>query len=251
MPTIAQQRAFLRDELRLNFDFSTTDQQHGKPTPPLQQPAIEGARRVALPTREAWQGKIGRVDLEEAIARRESRRQFTEASLSLEELAFLLWSTQGIQRVVRENVAKRTVPSAGCRHAFESWIFVHRVAGLERGLYRYLPVEHELEFRGELEDPHERLTAACLGQAFCGQSAATFVWTCVPYRMEWRYGPAAHRVILLDAGHVCQNLYLACEAIGAGTCAVAAYDQGALDALLGVDGEDEFAVYLGPVGKVD
>ena len=43
--------------------------------------------------------------------------------------------------------------------------------------------------------------------------------------MEWRYSLAAHKVIAIDVGHVCQNLYLACEAIGAGTCAVAAYDQ--------------------------
>jgi SagB-type dehydrogenase family enzyme len=68
--------------------------------------------------------------------------------------------------------------------------------------------------------------------------------------MEWRYGLAAHKVIALDAGHVCQNLYLACEAIGAGTCAIGAYDQDALDALLEVDGRDEFAVYLAPVGKI-
>jgi len=57
-------------------------------------------------------------------------------------------------------------------------------------------------------------------------------------------------VIAIDAGHVCQNLYLACEAVGAGTCAVAAYDQEALDRLLRIDGVDEFAIYLAPVGKV-
>ncbi len=51
-------------------------------------------------------------------------------------------------------------------------------------------------------------------------------------------------------GHVCQNLYLACESIGAGTCAIAAYDQEELDELIGLDGEDEFAIYLAPVGKV-
>jgi len=68
--------------------------------------------------------------------------------------------------------------------------------------------------------------------------------------MEWRYGLAAHRVIALDAGHVCQNLYLACEAIGAGTCGIAAYNQEAIDQLLRVDGEDEFTIYLAPVGKV-
>jgi SagB-type dehydrogenase family enzyme len=67
--------------------------------------------------------------------------------------------------------------------------------------------------------------------------------------MEWRYDIAAHRVILLDAGHVCQNLYLASEAIGAGTCAVAAYDQVLIDGLLNLDGEDEFVIYLAPVGK--
>jgi SagB-type dehydrogenase family enzyme len=68
--------------------------------------------------------------------------------------------------------------------------------------------------------------------------------------MEWRYGLAAHKVIAIDAGHVCQNLYLACEAIGAGTCAIAAYDQEAMDDLVGLDGKDEFTIYLAPVGKV-
>jgi len=67
--------------------------------------------------------------------------------------------------------------------------------------------------------------------------------------MEWRYGPAAHRVLPMDVGHVCQNLYLSAEAIGAGACAVAAYDQEALDDLLRLDGEEEFVLYLAPVGK--
>lgn len=44
----------------------------------------------------------------------------------------------------------------------------------------------------------------------------TFIWTAIPYRMEWRYGLDSHKVIAMDAGHVGQNLYLACEAIGAG-----------------------------------
>lgn len=67
--------------------------------------------------------------------------------------------------------------------------------------------------------------------------------------MEWRYGIAAYKVIAIDAGHVCQNLYLACEAIGAGTCAIAAYDQEAMDKILRIDGQDEFAIYLASVGK--
>jgi SagB-type dehydrogenase family enzyme len=56
--------------------------------------------------------------------------------------------------------------------------------------------------------------------------------------------------LLLDAGHVCQNLYLAVEALGLGTCAIGAYDQAAMDTLLELDGEDEYVIYLAPVGKV-
>jgi predicted Zn-dependent peptidase len=56
--------------------------------------------------------------------------------------------------------------------------------------------------------------------------------------------------ILLSCGHICQNLYLACESIGAGCCAVGAYDQAKMDAMLGLDGERMFSVYAAPVGKV-
>ena len=68
--------------------------------------------------------------------------------------------------------------------------------------------------------------------------------------MEWRYDLAAHKVIAIDAGHVCQNLYLACTSLGLGTCAIAAYHQEACDELLGVDGEVEFTIYLAPVGRL-
>jgi len=95
-----------------------------------------------------------------------------------------------------------------------------------------------------------KLTEATLGQAFVGRAAVVFIWTTIPYRMEWRYGMAAHKVIAMDAGHVCQNLYLACEAIGAGTCAIAAYHRERMDELLRIDGENEFTIYLAPVGKV-
>jgi nitroreductase len=67
----------------------------------------------------------------------------------------------------------------------------------------------------------------------------------------------AHKYILLDAGHVCQNLYLAGEAIGCGTCAIGAYDQTLTDALLDLDSmpsnetDNEFVVYLASVGKVE
>ena len=91
--------------------------------------------------------------------------------------------------------------------------------------------------------------SCCFWSKLTEDAAVTFIWTAIPYRMEWRYDIAAHKVIAIDAGHVCQNLYLACEAIDAGTCAMAAYDQEEMDKLLRIDGQNEFTIYIAAVGR--
>ena len=68
-------------------------------------------------------------------------------------------------------------------------------------------------------------------------------------RTEWRYNLHSYKVILMDAGHVCQNLYIACEALRLGTCAIGAYSHEKINRLLNLEGEDEFVVYLAPVGR--
>jgi SagB-type dehydrogenase family enzyme len=241
-------REFLKDTVRLETDFSQVDQQRGIPPPPLEKPFPADAPRFDL-VAPAQLTQLGTLDLYQAIAHRQSRREFSDSPLSLAELSFLLWATQGVRRRVAPAVALRTVPSAGARYALETYLAVFRVTGLEPAFYRYLPLEHQLLLEFRDDDAAAKLEEAALGQSFVGDSAVTFLWTTIPYRMEWRYGPAAHKTIALDAGHVCQNLYLACEAIGAGTCAVAAYHQQWMDRLLRLDGHDEFVIYLAPVGK--
>lgn len=248
---ITTYRNFLKDSLRLKIDFSKTDQNQGINPPGVQKPASKAQQLIALPEEEDWQQFQG-TDLLDAIATRRSHRLFKEEPLNLTELAFLLWATQGVKGVIGHGCALRTVPSAGCRHAFESYLLVSHVADLKPGVYRYLPVDHALVLEKEigLERLRLSLTEATLQQNFIARAPVTFVWSAIPYRMEWRYHTAAHRVILMDVGHVCQNLYLACAAVGAGTCAIAAYQQELLDKLLGLDGVDEFSVYLAPVGKI-
>ena len=171
--------------------------------------------------------------------------------MTLDELTFLLWSTQGVKEVIGDGYATmRTVPSAGARHPFETYIVASHVKGILPGIYRYLPLTHQLAFLFAPPHLQENLSLAVFGQRFVAAAPAVFIWSCLPYRGEWRYTTAAHKVMLLDAGHLCQNLYIACEAIHAGTCAIGAYYQPAIDALLKLDGHDEFVVYLAPVGKV-
>lgn len=245
---LKQYRFFLKDTIRKQIDFTFTDQNRGVPVPPVQKPPDPDLECMDLPGPEEWPD-VPSMDLARAMDRRKSRRTYAGDALSLQELAWLLWATQGVQDKPFHGHARRTVPSAGCRHAFETYLGILRVAGLSAGIYRYLPLTHQLVFEVADDMLAPKLVSAALGQPYPGKAAVTFIWTAVPRRMEWRYGLAAHKVIALDAGHVCQNLYLACEAIHAGTCAIAAYDQEMMDRLMGVDGDEEFTVYLAPVGR--
>lgn len=242
-------RYFLKDSIRKKIAFQFTDQNQGVPAPPIEKPYPEGATLIDLPGPDEWNG-IFQTDITHAIGNRKSRRVYLNQSLSLEELAYLLWCTQGVREKRFQGHAYRNVPSAGCRHALETYLAVFSVDDIDTGMYRYLPLSHQLVFEFKDDLLSEKMIIASLNQSYPGKSAVTFIWSAIPYRMEWRYGLAAHKVIALDAGHVCQNLYLACEAIDGGTCAIAAYDQEELDELLGLDGEEEFAIYLAPVGKV-
>ena len=246
--TTASGRYFLTDRIRDEINFQSTPQAQGMPRPPVEKTFPAGSRIIPLPGRDRW--SIPFSNLEDAIAERQSHRHFTDEPLTLAELAFLLWATQGVRETLHPGAVLRTVPSAGCRHPFETYLAVLNVEGLESGLYRYLPLEHALVHMGEVDNLPAQLVAACRGQRFSGEASVTFLWSVLPERTEWRYGEASYKVIALDAGHLCQNLYLACAAIKAGTCAIAAYNQTLADELLAVDGEEEFTIYIAPVGKV-
>jgi SagB-type dehydrogenase family enzyme len=242
-------RFILKDTVRQTIDFHTTGQNRGIAPPPVEKPFPADARRIDLvPAKELYD--VSAMNVFTAISNRRSRRAFSPDALTLKELSFLLWATQGVRNVAGPGTAFRTVPSAGCRHAIETYLSLFNVAGLEEGIYRYLPVEHQLLLISQPTHLSSRISEAALDQEFTGKSAVTFIWTAIPYRMEWRYDIAAHKVIAIEAGHVCQNLYTACETIHAGTCAVAAYDQALMDSLLGIDGTEEFTIYLAPVGKI-
>ncbi len=132
---------------------------------------------------------------------------------------------------------------------WQTYLLVNRVEGLGPGLYRYLAIEHKLLQLSLDPGLADRIVKAALDQEFLAASAVTFIWVAVPYRMAWRYQERGYRYLLLDAGHACQNLYLAAETIGCGACAVGAFDDALMDQALGLDGESRFVIYAAPVGK--
>ncbi|NMM61249.1 SagB/ThcOx family dehydrogenase [Clostridium sp. P21] len=239
---------FLKADAFKELDNIETDQEKELPQPAVQKSCPASVPLIDLiPIKDIDLGETGIL---EVLKHRKTRRVFSNEPLSLEELSFLLWSVQGVKKIVNKGYATlRTVPSAGARHSLETYIAVLKVKGLKSGIYRYLPLEHKLVFLFPVEDLQGKLNDAVFNQRFVGKSAVTFIWTTIPYRMEWRYDVASAKLIALDAGHVCENLYLSAECINAGVCAVAAYDQEKIDELINVDGNEEFTIYLAAVGR--
>jgi len=219
----------------------------GAPMPAVQKDAPPGAECIELPD-PAAPVLPAAAELRKLLASRRSRREFADAAVRLDELSLLLWATQGVTAMVAGHTL-RTVPSAGARHPLETYLGACRIDGLEAGLYRYLPLQHRLVRLRSDKRIGRRFAQACLGQSMLADCGVVFCWSAVIERARWKYQQRAYRYIYLDAGHVCQNLYLACEALGLGCCAVAAFDDDAVNRLIDVDGKTEFVIYLAATGR--
>jgi len=227
--------------------LSPSDQMRGLPPPPVELSYDLKEELIDLP--EPDRAEISTITLREAIARRVSVRKYSCEPLNLDELSYLLWCTQGVKEVIQDYVTLRTVPSAGARHAFETYLLVNNVFGLQPGIYRYLATKHKLLSVKMEITMADRVTEACWGQEFVKTSATTFIWTAVVYRMKWRYGERGYRYLYLDAGHVCQNLYLAAESLGYGVCAIGAFSDDEMNRLLDIDGVEQFVIYIATLGN--
>ena len=188
--------------------------------------------------------------------RRSLRVYDDTVAMTQAQLAFMLYSSQGIQdyRGKDEAFTLRPVPSGGARHPFETYITVRNVEGLQAGIYYYSPITHvgekkvSISFLGPLDDYESQITKMLAGQSWAAKAPAVLFLSCVPYRSEWRYVDLSHRVVLIDLGHVGQNIMLSAVSLGLGSCCMAAYDQALCDKILGLDGLDEYTVYAVAVG---
>lgn len=225
-----------------------SDQQKKIPRPELTKPPMT-EQAIALPM-DFEQLAID-SDFLHIINSRKSHRVYTEEPMSLLELSYLLWCAQGVKSVRgKATAAFRTVPSGGARHPFECYLLIRKVDGLECGLYHYLPFKHQIEYLGCPDDPQQFLSQSVLFQDWACKANVIFYFSCVFYRAEWRYGVFAHAPLLIDSGHITQNLYLAATSIGHGGCAIAAVNTDVINQQLCLDGEEESAFYAMAVGTV-
>ncbi|AUN14424.1 SagB/ThcOx family dehydrogenase [Paraclostridium sordellii] len=250
MDKISQNREFFKADFEILKQIKT-DKQKGIPAPSFQKEYNPNSELIELPSVD--KDILVKPNILDCINDRRSVRKYGNEKITLAELSYLLWATQGIQTVKDKSSALRTVPSAGCTHPFETYLIINNVENLKCGVYRYLPLEHKLLLIKSLNNVDDAIDKATPNQpfvqGFVSKSAVVFAWSCIPYRSEHKFNINAHKKILIDIGHVCQNLYIASESLNHGTCAIGIYDQDIIDNMLDLDGVDEFVIYMACVGK--
>ncbi|MGH9861971.1 MAG: SagB family peptide dehydrogenase, partial [Candidatus Acidiferrales bacterium] len=206
------------------------------------------ARQFPLPPPQR-KGEFARV----LLARRTWRR-FAPRPVTLAALGTLLGLTWGVQDWVKApglgRLPLKTSPSGGARHPIEAYVVSLRVAGLPRGLYHYAADTHHLELlhRGTTRPQVTRWLA---NQYWFGSAAAVVLMTAVFPRVQWKYPHArAYRVVLLDAGHLCQTFCLVATWLGLAPFCTAALADTRIEKALGIDGVTESVLYVAGVGAL-
>ncbi|MFE0423353.1 SagB/ThcOx family dehydrogenase, partial [Streptomyces sp. NPDC058953] len=210
-----------------------------------------GAPVVPLPRR------ILPLDMpaDEVFARRRTHRLFTADPVTLDQLSTLLFHSFAPHRFISGGTFGtqqcRVSASAGGRHEVEAYVVAYNITGLPPGLYHYSAARHCLELLGT-DAPRERIADLTYHQEASYQGAFTVFTTAVANRLAWKYRhPRAYRLWMYDAGHYGQTFALAATALGLGPFQTVAFADSQVEQLLGVDPDEEFAVYLLSAGVPD
>ncbi len=201
------------------------------------------AKKIKLPTN--W--SLDEARITPLVQKRRSLRKYEPEDVTFDELAFMLWASQGIT-AKSGDYSFRATPSGGALYPIETYLSANRVEGLAPGLYHFDPRNFCLEQLRD-KDCGKEVAACCLDQTFMGNAAVGFLWSAVIRRCMSKYGNRGMRYIFLDAGHICQNLLVAAEATGNGGCPVAAFYDDELNALIDLDASEETTIYAAAVGK--
>ena len=178
------------------------------------------------------------------LQRRFSCRSFASTPLEAERLGDLLHAGYGVlesreradgDAPLAARAPQRMVPSAGACYPLHLYVLARSVAGVDPGAYYYDPRAHGLIQVGSR--PHDRAIAEVfLQQPYVASAAAILVMTAELEATASRYADRGYRYVLLEAGHVAQNIALCAAAEGIGNLDLGGFLDGPLAQALQLQG---------------
>lgn len=195
--------------------------------------------RLILPT----PSKLNLQPINFSLMERVSIRTFTNKPFTLNDFSTLIYYSLG-KKNFKEN--KRFYPSAGARYPIEAYPIVFNIKGVKPGVYHYHVLKHSLEFLWSIK---KDTILKCFNQDWLVNVPVLLVLTSVFWRTEMKYNRRGYRYVMLDCGHMCQNIYLVATALNLGCCSIGGFLDDELNQLLDIDGVEESAIVVLAVGN--
>ncbi|MBI4665606.1 MAG: SagB/ThcOx family dehydrogenase [Nitrospinae bacterium] len=211
--------------------------------------SYETAEVTPLPGPGAF--PVPTLSLADAIVRRNSARSFSGAPVTLPQLGALLYYGYGVNRTAQETGfgrAFRNAPSGGGLFPLEIYFAARAVEGLSPGLYHYQSLRQQAE-RIAGETAVNKALGSLMQADIAATAPVTFFITALFNRTVFKYRDRGYRFILLEAGHVAQNINLAAEAVGLASLNIGGYVDREADEALDLDGLSQSTVYVVSVGE--
>lgn len=188
--------------------------------------------------------------LSRIIEKRRSIRKFSGSSISKGELIHLLFSSCGLTYLDKAfDDSRRPYPSAGTRYPLEVYPIILNCKGFKRGLYHYNVKENLMELLLE-EDLSNFLIKNTGGEKWIANAAVVFIITGVLERTRIKYGDRGYRLILIEAGHLSQNMLLLATELGLVSCPLAGFIDNEVNKLLDINLQKEVTLYMIAIGKL-
>ncbi len=190
-------------------------------------------------------GKLSNI-----IEQRKSFRKFSGLSITKNDLSYLLLYSCGLIRLGKSfDDSRRPYPSAGARYPLEIYPLILKCEEIENGLYHYNVKEHSLELLLK-ENLSNWLLKTTGGENWMTKASVIFIITGVLDRTRVKYGDRGYRYVLIEAGHVGQNICLLSTDLGLGSCAIGGYIDQEVNKLLDINLQKENTLYMFAVGKL-
>lgn len=189
-------------------------------------------------------------NLEIAFKNRCSVRKFdTAGELSLEELSTLIYFSTGVKPATdNKGTVRRFYPSGGARYPLEVYLGIQKVKGVEPGIYHYNVKDHLLERLLEKQALGELIPT--LYYPWSRETAVIFIITAVWDKNFIKYKDRGYRIILLEAGHLTQNLSLTAAALNIKCCNLVGFHNKGINEILDINRENnESSLYVSVLGK--
>ena len=193
---------------------------------------------------------LSSMPLDKCIKRRESCRKFTKKPLTKQDVSDVLFYCGGItnQKKKRDwNETRRAYPSAGARYPLELYVVAFNVKGLKQGIYHYNIKKHSLELM--LPCSYRKELYGSIMQRMIKKCSILILISAVFDRTRVKYGDRAYRYILLDAGHLAQNIYLKATSLNIGCCTIGGFSDDKINRLLDLNPNEEATIYIAALGR--